>query len=221
MKIYKIFLVIFIQHQFAFQSFSQDIMKEQKYDQLCLFYVDNSSGYDLPALNNDLKDTLNSLLKEQLNVPNTRFYFFGSNGSGPKQNSSLSDIFESDMLVKYLSRPSVDADYQTDKQSIREQFSYYPVKIKQSLEINYFLSSKAIDRLFDDVNMIPTPLVLQNELLLYLHAGPDIKVRCNIFFNKELVGVDGEQGKYTEDQILKCFMFYFSKENVRVVVQKV
>jgi hypothetical protein len=56
---------------------------------------------------------------------------------------------------------------------------------------------------------------------LYLHAGPDIKVRCNIFFNKELVGVDGEQGKYTEDQILKCFMFYFSKENVRVVVQKV
>jgi hypothetical protein len=215
------FLIILLLLQFTFESFSQDIMKEQKYDQLCLFYVDNSSGYDLPALNNDLKDTLNSLLKEQLNVPNTRFYFFGSNGSGPKQNSSLSDIFESDMLVKYLSRPSVDADYQTDKQSIREQFSYYPVKIKQSLEINYFLSSKAIDRLFDDVNMIPTPLVLQNELLLYLHAGPDIKVRCNIFFNKELVGVDGEQGKYTEDQILKCFMFYFSKENVRVVVQKV
>ncbi|MEP7171104.1 MAG: hypothetical protein ABI855_17180 [Bacteroidota bacterium] len=183
------------------QAKCQEEMKARPFNTMAFFYVDNSQNFELNALNNDLAEILKDKLKEQQNIPQHCFYFIGTNGAKPKLSYNITNFFDGDVLTKYLEKSSRAPDYAAEKSEVRDYFSNYPVKIKQTAEIYCFLSSNAVNKIMNDVELLPSPLVFPQEMLMYLNAPPEIQYHVNFYINKEITE------KFPEDKIKSSFLF--------------
>lgn len=186
----------------SFHSFSQDL---KAYNYLTFYYVDNSDGPDADPLNDNMAQELKDNLSKLSQRPDNYFFFFGCNGEESKIYNNLSAFIASPNLKKYLANASRESDFTYDKTKIREYFSEYPVKIKQNVEINVFLSTFAAQRLMREVEELPTPILFIKELPIYLNSTDpqSVRVRCNIFINKELIETKPE----VENRIKSYFDF--------------
>lgn len=165
--------------------FSQDMEEVKSYNYFTFYYLDNSEGYEADFMNaeltNELKNNLNRLAARADNY----FLLFACNGDNYKIVNDLKSLTgtSSPFLKKYLSKASNEANYSEDKKAIREHLCEYPVKSKQNVEINYYLSSNALKKMVKNMEELPTPLTFSSELLTYID-GKDLKIRMNIYVDK-------------------------------------
>lgn len=187
----KSIILVFVFLSFFKAGFCQEDLKA--FNNLTFYYVDNSSGYQADALNLEMTDELKNNLKKLSARPDNYFFFYACNGQEPKISNSLSSLLEGTALKKYLSKESKESEYSFDKQSLRDNLIEYPVKIKQNVEINLFLSAYAIKNAIKNVDLLPTPVFFPRELPIYLNASAsDLKIKMNIYLNKEVVNELGE-----------------------------
>lgn len=181
---------------YACTSFGQPSDDEIKsFGYLTFYYVDNSDGYNADPLNDDMVQELKDNLNKLNNRNDNYFFFYGCNGDENKTSFNLASFNGSPSLKKYLASPSRESDFNFDKQTIRNYFIEYPVKIKQSVEINMYLSTFAAQRLVNKIEDLPTPLVLANELPIYLNtkSSNELRIKINVFINKEAKELVGEE----------------------------
>lgn len=170
-------------------AYSQEDIKS--FSNITFYYVDNSSGYQADALNLEMTDELKNNLKRLGARPDNYFFFYACNGQEPKISNNLSSLLDGTTLKKYLSKESKESEYSFDKQSLRDNLIEYPVKIKQNVEINLFLSAYAIKNAIKNIDQLPTPVFFPRELPIYLNAT-DLKLKINIYINKEVAQEIGE-----------------------------
>ncbi|MBL0341154.1 MAG: hypothetical protein IPP71_09625 [Bacteroidetes bacterium] len=153
----------------------------QEYSYFTMYYIDNSDGSETNSLNDemvqDLKESLNNLTRR----PDNFFFFYGSDGKENKTSTNLTSFLTTPTLKKYLGNPSDEADYSFDKIAIRDYFIENPVKAKQNIEINIYLSAYAVKRMLKEMEDVPATIFLSNELPMYLSTpggnGARVKIR--------------------------------------------
>ena len=143
-------------------------------------------------MNNEVTEELKTNLGKLVNRPDNYFFLYACNGQEPKISTSLMNLLSGTVLKKYLSKDSKESDYLYDRQQIRDNLVEYPVKIKQNVEINLFLSAYAVKRMMQSIDDLPTPLFIPRELPIYLN-GENLKIKMNIFINKEAATELGEE----------------------------
>lgn len=193
MKIFlSLFFIVTLGVELLFAQGSKN--DTQEYSYVTIYFVDNSDGSETNSLNDemaqDLKESLNNLTRR----PDNFFFFYGSDGRENKTSSNLTSFLSTPTLKKYLGNPSDEADYSFDKIAIRDYFTENPVKAKQNIEINIYLSAYAVKRFLKEMEDIPTNIFLANELPLYLMdpENKNTRIKVRYFFNKEVKELFGE-----------------------------
>jgi len=162
----------------------------KSFNTMTFFYIDNSEGYTSDELNASLNFTVTEEFKKRLNAVNSKpdnyFFMLASNGSDIKQSTNANSILDSDWLKKYLSRTSKEADYVIERQSVRDNFSTYPLKIKKEVDFYIFLSAYALNQLPKRLEELPVPIFMPKELPVYLN-NPNLVVNIYIFSNRETI----------------------------------
>lgn len=161
------------------------------YNNMTFFFVDNSSGFEADALNNDMSEELRNTLNRILNRNDNYFFFYGCNGEDHKATTDLKGFLAGTTLKKYLNKDSKESDYKYDRKILRETMAEYPVKIKQNLEVNIYLSYYAIKRMLKSTEELPSVLFFTRELPIYINSK-DLNYKINVFINKEAVTQFGE-----------------------------
>lgn len=176
--------------------------KLQKYNTLTFIYVDNSSLDTYEELNDEMADNLTNLVKGQPDNSNFIYFIACNDEKHIKEETDEKLLIGSNgFLIKYLSHASRYADFFADKEIMRDHFVNYPVKVTQRLSMYFYLSSASVNRLFQDVEAMPTPLLFPTEFLQYLELNSDTQLNLKVYVNKEITS------KYTEDQIRNLFTF--------------
>ena len=176
------------------KSYANKFEDAKEYNRITFYYVDNSDGSDANSLSAELIAQLKDNLKKINSKPGDYFFFYGCNGESQVMSSRVGDFADSPSLKKYLANPSRESEYTYDKNTIREYFSEYPIKVKQRVEINIYLSAYAVKRIPKEIETLPTPLFIANELPIYLNIAnrKDIVFQTNIYINKEVKEELGE-----------------------------
>lgn len=172
--------------------FGQDDGDMKTYSNFTFFYLDNSSGYQADEMNFEMTDALKVNMKKLVGRPDNYFFMYGCNGQEPKISNDLNNLLEGTMLKKYLAKDSKESNYLYDRSAMRENLVEYPVRIKQNVDINLYLSAYAVKRMMKYTDELPTPPLFINEILVYLH-NKELKVKVNIFINKEIADELGEE----------------------------
>lgn len=170
---------------------SQNDGDMKTFSNFTFYYLDNSSGYQADEMNFEMTDALKGNLKKLVGRPDNYFFMYACNGQEPKISNDLNNLLEGTTLKKYLAKDSKESVYLYDRGAIRENLVEYPVKIKQNVDINIFLSAYAVKRLMKYTDELPTPQLIVNELPIYL-GTMDLKVKVNIYMNKEVAEELGE-----------------------------
>lgn len=186
-------------------SFSQTTNVVSTYNNFTFFFIDNSAGSDNEPMSDQLVNTLKINLNKLKGRTDNFLLFFASNGSNYKTEYNLNKLTDpkSQLLSKYFSKPSKPCDYSIDKRLIRDLLIENPVAIRQSVEINLYLSSNAVRQALNNIDELPVPFMLTKELLNYLN-GDNYRVRINIYTDTFDYGTD----------IKKNFMFCNDELNV-------
>ncbi len=165
------------------------------FNYLTMYFVDNSDGSNANALNNEMVEQLKENLKKLSNRPDNYFYFYGCNGQEQLTSDNLSNFADAPKLKKYLKSPSKESEYSFDKKAIRDHFTEYPVKIKQNIEINIYLSAYAAKRITKEIETLPSPVFFPNELPIYLNISnlKEVNIKIFIFINQEVRDEIGEE----------------------------
>jgi hypothetical protein len=172
------------------RCYSQDDVKI--YNNMTFYYLDNSNGYQANEMNYEMTDELKNNLKKLINRPDNYFFLYACNGQEPKMSNNLTNLLEGTTLKKYLAKDSKESDYFFDRQNMRDNLIDYPVKIKQNVEINMYLSAFAIKKIMQNIEDLPTPVLFPHELPVYLNSS-ELKIKMNIFINKEAATEIGEE----------------------------
>ena len=198
----KIFSLIIILLAFNITCSAQDI---KAYNYFTFYYVDNSDGPDADPLNEEMVQELKDNLTKLSMRPDNYFFFYGCNGEESKKANNLTSFNSSATLKKYLSNASRESDFSYDKKEIREYLTEYPVRIKQTAELNIYLSTYAAQRIAKEIEDLPTPLVFMKELPMYLNSNDlkSLKVKLNIYINKEAI----DDKAFTEEKLKSYFDF--------------
>ena len=133
-------------------------------------------------MSSDLVNTLKINLHKLKGRTENYLLFFASNSNNYKTEYNLNKLVDpnSILLNTYVSRPSKPCDYDFDKKVIRELLTDNPLFIKQSVELNFYLSSNAIKKAINNIDELPLPFLMYNEILSYLQ-GNNFRVKINIY----------------------------------------
>jgi hypothetical protein len=172
----------------------------EPYNTLSFFYIDNSEGSKTEGLNIEMQNKIKERLTETLSKHDNYFLAFTANGDKGKVSANLLTFIDNG-IKKYLQKSSNEPDYSSEKQAIREFFNDYPVRIKQSVELNFFLSANSINYLLNEASSLPTPVLIPQELVLYLNSN-QVKMKVNYYSNKEII-----TEQLTEEKLKETFEF--------------
>ena len=172
------------------------------YTNLTFFFVDNSDGYNADALNNEMSGALEDHLNRITSRTDNCFFFYGCNGDNYRTSTNLMNFISSAQYKKYLENPSRESDYEFDKGVIRSYFVENDFRVKQTVELNIYLSTYATKRMLDNSTELALPLVFPAELPLYIARSgqSDYTYKVNVFMNQEVREARG-QGKTPEEKI--------------------
>lgn len=175
----------------GYASYVDDI---RSFNYLTFYFVDNSDGSNANSLNSEMVEQLRDNLKKLSNRPDNYFYFYGCNGQEQLTSDNLTSFADAPKLKKYLKNPSKESEYFFDKNAIRDHFTDYPIRIKQNIEINIYLSAYALKRMMKEMETLPSPILIPNELPIYLSISnlKEINFKTNIYINKEVKEEIGE-----------------------------
>jgi hypothetical protein len=196
------------------KSYAKKLEDVKEYNTIIFYFVDNSDGSNANSLSAELIAQLKENLNKKTTKPDDYFFFYGCNAESQLISSRVGDFADSPALKKYLSNPSRESEYVYDKKVIREHFAEYPIKVKQKVEINIYLSAYAVKRIPKEIETLPTPLFIANELPVYLNIvnRKDIVFQTNIYINKE---VKEELGEAKINEKINSY-FNFCKESLNL-----
>ncbi len=184
---------------FFYTAHSQS--KTQTYNSMTFYYVDNSAEYELPGLSSGVKDELRQQLKSDVGYNNHYSYLWMSNGSKSYQGDDAERILENDQFKRILNRDANPAKYEADIQSIREHFTLFPVSVKQEIVFDFYLSANAVNRLFTDVYLIPTPISICGQIIQFVKSSGKLKLRLNVYTD------ESTKAKYSETDLISSLNF--------------
>jgi hypothetical protein len=187
------------------------------YGYITVFYCDNSEGYDSEAMNDELTSHLRENLEKLTQRPDNYFFFYGSDGEDSRTSSNLTSFLSAPTLKKYLANPSRESDFNYDKIAIRDYFVESPVRVKQNLEINIYLSTHAVKRYLQESDDIPCTVFLSNELPMYVGAFERDGVRIRV---KYYINSDAKE-KFNEAEIARAFMFCTRQLNMESTITEI
>ena len=178
----KIIFTILISTLFRTVLLGQANTEVSTYNNFTFYYLDNSAGSDNTPMSNDLVNTLKINLHKLKGRTENYLLFFASNSNNYKTEYNLNKLVDpnSILLNTYFSRPSKPCDYDFDKKVIRELLTDNPLFIKQSVELNFYLSSNAVKKAINNIDELPIPFLMYNEILSYLQ-GNNFRVKINIY----------------------------------------
>ncbi len=178
----KIVFTILISTLFRTILIGQANTEVSTYNNFTFYYLDNSAGSDYTSMSSDLVNTLKINLHKLKGRTENYLLFFASNSNNYKTEYNLNKLVDpnSILLNTYFSRPSKPCDYDFDKKVIRELLTDNPLFIKQSVELNFYLSSNAIKKAINNIDELPLPFLMYNEILSYLQ-GNNFRVKINIY----------------------------------------
>ena len=144
----------------------------KSYNNFTFYYLDNSDSYDSDAMNIELTEELKANLSKLKARTDNYFFLYACNGTNYKTQYSLTALTDkgSSFIRQYLARPSKESEYDFDMQTLRENLTDNPIRIKQNVEINLYLSSGAIKKMIQNTDELPTPIFFSREMLNYLNA---------------------------------------------------
>jgi hypothetical protein len=154
---------------------------------MTFYYLDNSegSGVNAEALNSNLVEQLKEKLEGLKRRTDNYFVLLAANGEQPKQKTEINSTAGSEFLLKYLSRPSKESDPYTERQMMRDLFRDYPIKVKQTIDFNLYLSSQAVKNAVRDPATLPSTLLLPKEIISIMNIE-ESKIRINVFTNQDV-----------------------------------
>jgi hypothetical protein len=161
--------------------------KEVKpYNNFTFYYLDNSVGNNTDPISDDLVTTLKINLNKLKARNDNYFLLYACNGNNYRTAYNLNTLLDekSTFLQTYFSKPSKFSDYDFDKKTLRDNISDNPIKIKQNIELNFYLSANAIKNMTNNIDELPTQLLFPREILIYLNSNQDVRIKINIFTNK-------------------------------------
>jgi CRISPR/Cas system-associated endoribonuclease Cas2 len=150
---------------------------------LTVYYVDNSQTSVYGKLNTEVIQSLRERVSSLQDDKQDYFLAYLSNGQQGKFSSTEKDFLDRD-LPEFLDRKTRGGNYEWDKQTFREFFlTQFQYKVKQSVELNFYLSAYSIYNLKNKLGDLPSPLSLAGEIPLYLN-NPEVNVKVNYFISK-------------------------------------
>lgn len=171
--------------------FSQSSKSNIVYNNFTFYYLDNSAGAENETMSDKLNQELDINLGKLKGRTENYFFLYASNGNNYKTEYNLNNILDkkSKLLQTYLSRPSLNPDYDFDKKIIRDNLQENPLFIKQRIEINLYLSADAVRQMINNIEALPLPLTLTKEMLLYIDRN-DANIKINVYTDKADYKVD-------------------------------
>ena len=195
-------LIFFFSANFCLAQKASDM---RSYNNVTFYLVDNSDGFEADAMNDDMVQQLKENLIKLSSRPDNYFFFYGCNGEEQLISDNITNFVDLPSFKKYLRNPSKESDFSFDKQAIREHFAEYPIKAKQNIEINIYLSTYGVKRTIKEVESLPTAILFANEFPLFLNPTNihELSVKLNICINKEAKSLSG----FDEEKIKSYFTF--------------
>jgi len=182
------------------------------FDKMTYFFVDNSSGYQADALSTEMVDDIKETLKSIALKNDNYFFFYGCNGKEQKASFEIKSLNTGTTLKSYLYKESKESEYSYDLQTLRENISEYPVRIKQTLDIYLYLSAYSIKRMLKSPDELPPALIFTRELPIYI-SEKDLEVKVKLYISKDTSTQFGEKtitdffNFCNQDINLKSFQF--------------
>lgn len=185
---------------------------------LTVYYIDNAYTSVYGKLNSDVVQTLRDRVSSMQDDKQDYFLAYMSNGQQGRFSSSEKEFLDNE-LPEFLDRKTRGGSYDWDKQVFREffqnQFSY---KVKQSVELNFFLSAFSVYNVKNKLGDLPSPLTLVNEIPLYLN-NPDVNVKVNYFISRlDEVTLDKD---FTPEGLAELLDFYVNEKGSERIRQRV
>ena len=108
------------------------------------------------------------------------FLAYLSDGEESKFSNDEKKFLDKD-LSEFLDKKIRSVDYTKDKELFRDFFiAQLPLKVKKTVEINFYLSALSVYNMKNKITDIPTPLSLISEIPLYLNNNSVI-IKVNYF----------------------------------------
>ena len=150
---------------------------------LTIYYIDNAQTSVYPKINTEVAQSLRDRINTSIDDKQDFFLAFLSNGQLGKFSSNEKEFLERE-LPEFLDRKTRGANYDSDKQLFREFFqSQFPFKVKQTVEVNFYLSAYAVYNLKNKIVEIPSPISLISEIPMYLN-NDDVNIKVNYFITR-------------------------------------
>lgn len=186
---------------------------------LTIYYVDNSQTSVYPKINTEIAQSLRDRVSASIDDKQDFFLAFLSNGQMGKFSSNEKEFLERE-LPEFLDRKTRGSNYESDKQLFREFFmSQFPVKVKQTVEINFYLSAFAVYNLKNKIGDYPSPISLVSEIPVYLN-NDEINIKVNYFITRPPdATMDKEFNVGSVTNLLEFYLSQISKHPVRAKVQ--
>ncbi len=186
---------------------------------LTIYYLDNSQTSVYPKINTEIAQSLRERVSASVDDKQDFFLAFLSNGQMGKFSSNEKEFLDRE-LPEFLDRKTRGSNYDSDKQLFREFFmSQFPVKVKQTVELNFYLSAYAVYNLKNKIGDYPSPISLVSEVPIYLN-NDEINIKVNYFITRPpdaTMDKDFNVGSITN--LLEFYLNQISKHPVRPKVQ--